>query len=225
MPHDTRAALALTAVLAAVAGFVDAIGFLDTGGLFVSFMSGNSTQAAVDVSGPGAGVALASAGIVAAFVAGVGAGGVVAARAARPRPTVLWSATLAVAACAGLAVAGDATLWRAGVLAAAMGALNTLFLAEGRARVAVTYSTGTLVALGLSLADLVTGASRRAWRRPLLLWSALVGGAALGAITHRLGSPAALAVAALVLSGVAIAITVRERARRRPHGPAANAPH
>ncbi|MFT2628471.1 DUF1275 family protein, partial [Escherichia coli] len=43
MKDVDRGSLAVSAVLASVAGFVDAIGFLDTGGLFVSFMSGNST--------------------------------------------------------------------------------------------------------------------------------------------------------------------------------------
>ena len=63
----------LAACLAALAGYVDAIGFLKLGGLFVSFMSGNSTRLAVglaELSGI-AGLALA---IVAAFVGGVVAG-------------------------------------------------------------------------------------------------------------------------------------------------------
>jgi uncharacterized membrane protein YoaK (UPF0700 family) len=37
----------LAAGLSGMAGYVDAIGFLKLGGLFVSFMSGNSTQLAV----------------------------------------------------------------------------------------------------------------------------------------------------------------------------------
>ena len=42
-----RADLTLAVVLVALAGFVDAVGFLVLGGLFVSFMSGNSTQFAI----------------------------------------------------------------------------------------------------------------------------------------------------------------------------------
>ncbi len=41
--------LLLAAALIAVAGFVDAIGFLTLGHLFVSFASGNSTQFAIAV--------------------------------------------------------------------------------------------------------------------------------------------------------------------------------
>jgi len=204
MKDVDRGALALSASLSAVAGFVDAIGFLDTGGLFVSFMSGNSTQGAVALFDGGSTVALVSAGLIAAFVVGVAVGAAVSMRAARPRSWVIAGAGLAVATAAILALAGDATLWRSGLLAAAMGALNTLFLADGRARVAITYATGTLVSLGLALAALVTGGSRTAWRRPLLLWSALVAGALVGGITHRLGSPVALGIASVALLSAAL---------------------
>ncbi|WP_278101919.1 DUF1275 family protein [Microbacterium proteolyticum] len=209
MKDVDRGSLAVSAALASVAGFVDAIGFLDTGGLFVSFMSGNSTQAAVEVLGPGALIALASAGIIAAFVAGVALGGVANTALARPRPWIVAGAALVVGSVALLALAGSATLWRAGLLAAAMGALNTLFLADGRARVAITYSTGTLVSLGLALAALVTGGARTAWRRPLLLWAALVTGAVLGAVAHRAGSPLALALACVALGMCAITLARR----------------
>jgi len=36
--------------LAAIAGYVDAIAFVDLGGFFVSFMSGNSTRLAVGLA-------------------------------------------------------------------------------------------------------------------------------------------------------------------------------
>lgn len=212
MKDVDRGSLAVSAALAAIAGFVDAIGFLDTGGLFVSFMSGNSTQAAVEVLGPGATVALASAGIIAAFVSGVALGGVANALVARPRPWIVGGAAIIVGGAAGLALAGDATLWRAGLLAVAMGSVNTLFLADGRARVAITYSTGTLVSLGLALASLVTGTSRTAWRRPLLLWAALASGAVVGAVAHRAGSAPALTVAAAAL--VLCAVVLRRGSRR-----------
>ncbi|WP_298872114.1 DUF1275 family protein [uncultured Microbacterium sp.] len=205
MQHVGRGALALSAGLAAVAGFVDAVGYLDTGGLFVSFMSGNSTQGAVDVP---TSLALAAVplGLIAAFVSGVVVGGVVRPRSRRAQAGVIAGSALAVGLVALLATAGPSTLWRAGLLAAAMGALNTLFLAEDRARVAITYSTGTLVSLGLGLAALLTGRSRTAWRRPLLLWAALVTGAVLGAFAHQLGSPAALAAAAAVMLVAAVVV-------------------
>lgn len=59
--------------LASLAGFVDALGFLELGGVFVSFMSGNSTGLAVDVSQAYRG-APSVAGLIAAIVIGVMAG-------------------------------------------------------------------------------------------------------------------------------------------------------
>lgn len=209
MKDVDRAAFSISAVLAAVAGYVDAIGFLDTGGLFVSFMSGNSTQAAVEILSPGATVVLASAGIIVAFVAGVTVGGVATAFLARPRAWIVAGSSAGVAVVAALSLAGEATVWRVAVLAAAMGALNTLFLADGRARVAITYSTGTLVSLGLAIAEAVTGGSRRAWRRPLLLWSSLVCGAIVGAVAHGWGSPLALSLAAVALAVVSVVLATR----------------
>lgn len=50
MKRDDLARLLLSIALIAVAGCVDAIGFLETGHLFVSFMSGNSTQFTVGLA-------------------------------------------------------------------------------------------------------------------------------------------------------------------------------
>ena len=56
-----------------MAGYVDAVGFLLTGGFFVSFMSGNSTRLAVGLA-EGAGYAGLAFALIAAFVAGVSTG-------------------------------------------------------------------------------------------------------------------------------------------------------
>lgn len=79
------------------------------------------------------------------------------------------------------------------------------------ALIAITYSTGTLVSLGLGLAALVAGRSRTAWRRPLLLWASLVAGAVGGAFAHRLGSPAALAAAAGAMLAAAGIVALHAR--------------
>jgi uncharacterized membrane protein YoaK (UPF0700 family) len=96
-----------------------------------------------------------------------------------------------------------------------MGALNTLYLADGRARVAITYATGTLVSVGIGLAELLTGGGRTAWRRPLLLWSSLAAGAIAGAFVHRLGASAALGIAALLLLVLSLPIPRAGRLRLR----------
>ena len=50
MQHYGRGEVALAVTLSAVAGYVDAIGFLKLGGFFVSFMSGNSTRLGVGLA-------------------------------------------------------------------------------------------------------------------------------------------------------------------------------
>jgi hypothetical protein len=60
--------------LSALAGFVDALGFLELGGFFVSFMSGNTTRLGVGVAGamPEAWIA---GGLMLTFMLGVTGGG------------------------------------------------------------------------------------------------------------------------------------------------------
>ncbi len=77
-----RPVVALAVSFAAVAGYVDAIGFLLTGGFFVSFMSGNTTRLAIGLVAGTAAAGIA-AGLIALFVSGV----VLGALAGRWRPT------------------------------------------------------------------------------------------------------------------------------------------
>ena len=90
----------LAAGLAMLAGYVDAIGFLRLGGLFVSFMSGNSTQLGVAIAGHAGGVAVA-AGLLACFVLGVVLGARVALAAGRRRkPAVFFGRGAVIASAA-----------------------------------------------------------------------------------------------------------------------------
>ncbi|GGF49466.1 hypothetical protein GCM10010922_26780 [Microbacterium sorbitolivorans] len=212
MKHATKRGLLLSSCLALIAGFVDAIGFIETGGLFVSFMSGNSTQAGVDVFAGHAHVAILSVYLIVAFVVGVTIAGVAAARTRDHHPFVVGGAAVALVAVAVLDLAGAGSAWNYGLVSMVMGAINTLYLADGRARIAITYATGTLVSLGLALAALVTGGSHTAWHRPLLLWGALALGAVAGAAAHRLGTALSLFAAAGILAALAVLIvTSRHR--------------
>lgn len=215
MKHVTWRGLLLSSALAFVAGFVDAVGFIETGGLFVSFMSGNSTQVGVELLGGDHGIALLSAFLLFTFVLGVAVAGSFAMRSGDHRPYVVACAGVAIGSVGVLELSGTHSMWSYGLLAAAMGAVNTLYLDDGRARVAITYATGTLVSVGLALAALVHGGSRTAWQRPLLLWGSLTVGAISGAACHQLGAAVSLLAATLILLVLAGSLAARSRRRAR----------
>ena len=182
----------LAAGVAMIAGYVDAIGFLRLGGLFVSFMSGNSTRLAVGLASDRS-VAAVAAGLIASFVAGVLVGTLVAAVAgAWRKPTVL----LLVAVLLGMAAATGADVTHGGttaLMAAAMGAANTLFQRDGEVRIGLTYMTGTLVKFGQHVAAALMGGAPFGWLPYLGLWCGLMGGATAGVQAyHHIGVVASL---------------------------------
>ena len=185
-----------------MAGFVDAVGFLLTGGFFVSFMSGNSTRLAVGLA-EGAGYAGLALALIAAFVAGVSTGAFLGRKAgARRGPAVLAFVSLALALAATLAALAPLPVAIL-VLAFAMGAENTVFAQDGEVRVGLTYMTGALVKLGKAITAALLGEDRFGWAPHLLLWLGLVAGAALGAVAFDLLGPAALWIAAAVMAALA----------------------
>lgn len=168
-------------VLALVAGSVDAVGFLQLGGFFVSFMSGNSTRLGL---GMGSGYwreAALAAGLIATFVGGVAFGSLLGQRVGAKRKTVLLiseSALLAVAAAFHqIGMIGGATV----PMVLAMGVANSVFERGGDVRFGVTYMTGALVRVGQRIAAVANGGPRDAWKPYAALWMALVVGAAIGA--------------------------------------------
>lgn len=205
----------LAAVLSALAGYVDAVGFMTLGGFFVSFMSGNTTRLGVGLAlGEASQVAIAS-GLIALFVVGVVAGATVARRFGEDRR----SAVLAVEALllligAGLCAGG----WReAGMVAVvlAMGVENAVFQRQGDVGVGLTYMTGTLVRMGQRIATALHGGPRWDWVPFLMLWLGLAVGGAIGAISFQRFDVLALWPAALLVVGLTLAVR-RAEIRSQP---------
>ena len=170
----------LAILLAMLAGFVDAIGFLELGGLFVSFMSGNSTRLAVDAL-QGSMIAVQAGSLILLFVLGVVTGSMLTPIAGVRRK--VWAlAVMSLLLFVALFVEwlGLGRL-ATGALAMAMGCANTVFQRDGEVSIGVTYMTGTLVKLGQRIAEALLGGDRTAWLPYLLLWSALMIGAIAGA--------------------------------------------
>lgn len=199
MVHSlSRKKLGATVVLSAFAGYIDGFGFVYLGGYFVSFMTGNTTRASVDLAQS----SLLAAGfaflLIAAFVAGAASGTLVPGKHARGEIRVL----VLVSAVVSLAAFGVWLDWRwvAGfLLAFAMGALNTVFSRGGEVSFGITYMTGSLVKLAQALVKAGQGGKRWGWVRHFLLWAAIAAGAVLGASASSHLGPAALALAVVVL--------------------------
>ncbi|MEN5053190.1 YoaK family protein [Brevundimonas sp. S1H14] len=194
----------LALLLAALAGYVDSLGFLHLGGVFVSFMSGNSTRLAVSLAEGRWQATGAVAGVLALFVLGAMLGALVAGgEGARSRSRVLAVEALLLGGAAVAAGAGIAPV-AIGLMVMAMAVENSVFLRDGEVGVSLTYMTGTLVKTGHALAAAVRGGDPWAFRPYMVLWAGLVGGALLGAVVYgRLGLdalwPAAAAAMGLAL--------------------------
>lgn len=101
--------VALAAGLSALAGYVDAVGFMTLGGFFVSFMSGNSTRLGVGLAMGEWDQAAIAFGLIALFVVGVVFGATVARRFGEERRSaVLAAEAVLLLIGAGLCTAG----WR-----------------------------------------------------------------------------------------------------------------
>lgn len=215
MGRASRSPLALAIALIAVAGWVDAIGFLRLGHLFVSFMSGNSTQLVVlGVSGEWPDGAAAGA-IVGLFVIGVIAGRLLfnGAR-AWGRPVVLLAEAVSLAVGA---TAGSSTTAVIVPIVIAMGVQNAAIDKAHAADMGLSYVTGTLVGLGDGVADAIYSprpVSRWGWVPHLLHWLGLVLGAACGAVSYRSWGRTALLLPAM-LAFLLAAVTAVAVSRRR----------
>lgn len=202
MLEDRRTRL-FAAMLSANAGFIDAVGWLTSGGLFVSFMSGNVTKLGIGLSGQLQNAAL-SAGLIGSFVAGVVIGSLVGRAAGRrQRGSVLWLVTaLVVLAAAGLELA--MTVPAMLVLAGSMGAKNTVFAENGEVKVGLTYMTGALVRAGKRIATAILGGDRLGWVAPTTLFVGLLAGGTLGATVHMMIGHRALWAAAVAMVVLAL---------------------
>jgi uncharacterized membrane protein YoaK (UPF0700 family) len=169
----------LVAALAALAGYVDAVGFLALGGFFVSFMSGNSTRLAVGAA-VGERSAARALGLILVFLAGVALATRIAWRSHRSRSVVLAGVAAVIASAALLGTLG----WPVAAgfaLAFAMGFENAAFVADGGLPVGLTYMTGTLVKLGQEIGSVRSAGDLARCVPYALHWLALLAGAVAGA--------------------------------------------
>lgn len=200
---DSSRDVALACALSALAGYVDGIGFLHLGGLFVSFMSGNSTRMGVSLAEGHFRAAAEALGLIALFVTGAACGSLIVLGQNRYSQSLVLLAEGVLLALAGLCNALDVDNLAVAAIVMAMALENAVFQIDGGSGLGLTYVTGTLVKVGRLLAAALTGGARFGWVPNLLLWGALVLGGVCGALVYHQIALAAIwfaAAGALVLS-------------------------
>jgi uncharacterized membrane protein YoaK (UPF0700 family) len=205
------------AVLSVVAGYVDSYALVHYG-VYVSFMSGNTTITGLRAGQGQLGPAARNLLPVLPFVCGAFLGTVILGQIRHPlRRSCGLVAAILSAGLAATCLSSRPGHWLTVVLSSlAMGVLNSTFTHVGGERVAIGYMTGDLIGLGAHLAM----AARRApasdaqgswdthWWRALLLtraWGsfllgALVGGASVGHLGMWALLPPIVALAVLSLA-------------------------
>ncbi|KQV43267.1 MULTISPECIES: YoaK family protein [unclassified Rhizobium] len=194
--------LAIVAGTSVLAGMTDAIGFLMAGS-FVSFMSGNTTRAAVALAEGNTGYALLLLGAIAMFIIGNALGIVVAHYASRRA----FAVTAAVATLLGTAALLGETAWSTLQLyltVLAMGAINAAAEHVEGLPIGLTYVTGALSRFGRALGYRLIGEHRPGWGFQIVPWIGMGFGALAGALMQQAWGAASLWVAfswAAALSG------------------------
>jgi uncharacterized membrane protein YoaK (UPF0700 family) len=212
---QARNAERLAAALAMIAGFVDAYGMI-TYGVFVSFMSGNTTQTGYQTAEGAFGPAALSALAILFFVVGSFAGSLLV-QAAGPlaRPAVFGVVAAALAEVIGLTYFNFLSVgFGIAIVSVAMAIMNSAFSRVGAQSVSLTFVTGTLSRVGSHLALAAKRApladAQGPWdthlRRAMMLarvWAGFLAGALLsGAATPRFGA-LVLVAPALILAALA----------------------
>ena len=204
--------LSLGLLLTAAAGFADVIGFVELGGTFTSFMSGNTTQLGTSLVQGNWSVAVLAASLIALFFLGSVAGSLLALLAG-PR----WGSS-AVTALVLSSFVATLTLALAGVppdqsmliLAAGAGAQNAILPSTGSVRLGTTFVTGTLFAAGQDLARALRGvAPPWRWAQHGLVWASLLMGGLLGGYGYAQAGINALLVPIAIYLGFLIAFLLQ----------------
>lgn len=197
--------LLLATLLTAIAGWMDATGFILVSHVFVSFMSGNSTQLMIAISqGQLHDIGVLGLTIV-SFVGGIVLGDCLY-RASHIRGSlmVFSSEALLLWLAAFIVFLHGSKLLFLPCMAVAMGMHNTAV--QGKQTLLVkTYISGTLVSLGLGIAASLRGETMRAMFSPLVIWLGFAMGAIGGAwVSLNISALMAIIYPALLLSLIAV---------------------
>lgn len=195
--------VALGISLTAIAGYVDAIGFLALGGLFASFMSGASISLGISISGGQWDMLIEAANLICVFLVGaIGATVLTGVTGILSMPLVLFVEGVLLIAAVAMTLEGWGAYAAILPVVAAMGVQNTIVRPVNGVRLGVTFMTGTLVNLGEGIGRAILGRGRpRSWYPHFLLWLSFSIGAAVGAWFYA-------TYGFLAVSGPAVVVTL-----------------
>ncbi|MGV1750852.1 YoaK family protein [Agrobacterium sp. CG674] len=209
----TAAGVALVAAISFIAGMTDAIGVTMSGD-FVSFMTGNTTRAALSLQSGDIGHGLILLLAILIFVAG-NAGGVIIAQTSQRRLfTVLCSVSLAMA-CAALLQTRDMTLGAFYLVVFAMGMINAAVEHVEGLPIGLTYVTGALSRFGRGIGRFILGERKLDWTIQIVPWIGMVTGAISGAILATFFQAQALLIVAMLIFALALASLLMPHALSR----------
>ena len=201
--------LSLGLLLTATAGWVDAIGFLRLGGLYPSFMSGNTTQLGVALSHDDWHLVEMAATILGLFFVGGFCGGLAAALPSSWRlPAVLTLETALLASAICLAVGYGREHGAVLLLPVAMGVQNAASQELRQSGSGTTFVTGTLFRAAHELGRAVVGRAGAAWFPQFLAWTSFAVGAGAGALGNVRWGILALSVPLAVVATVTMVAVV-----------------
>lgn len=197
-------------ILTAMAGYVDALGFIRLGGLYTSFMSGNTTQFAVALGHGQPHVALMPALLILSFLTGgICGGGLSALTPARwSTPVILSFETVVIGSALSAGITAPDSGMASLLLALAMGAQNAVLSHVQGFRAGTTFVTGALFSFGQKLAlALARRGGAYAWIGDGVVWLALLVGSLTGTVAYGRFALYALAVPAGVAGTLALVAT------------------
>ncbi|KQV84449.1 YoaK family protein [Rhizobium sp. Root1220] len=220
----TATGLMLAGTISFLAGMTDATGVALTGD-FVSFMTGNTTRAALALGGGNLyhGAVLLSAIVI--FVLG-NAGGIVVAHRADRRIFVVLACVSVILATASLMTHDDLKVFRFYMIVASMGMVNAAVEQIEGLPIGLTYVTGALSRFGRGIGRWIVGDRRLDWTVQIVPWIGMLAGAIVGAILTQIVGAGALwliSVFAMLIAFAALLIPKplqrrfnQNRAVRRP---------
>ncbi|MBX5136366.1 DUF1275 domain-containing protein [Rhizobium lentis] len=199
----TLTGLALVGSISFLAGMTDATGLLLTGD-FVSFMTGNTTRAALALSQGNLYHAAVLISAILVFVLG-NAAGIVIAHVSERRIFVVLGCVGALLALASMTTAEGLMLARFYMIVLSMGMVNASVEHIEGLPIGLTYVTGALSRFGRGIGRWIIGDRRIEWTIQIVPWGGMVLGAIAGAVLTRLSGAHALWLVSIFAMALALA--------------------